>query len=465
MLGAILVILSLIAGATYVAKIGTGFTLLFIGAVVFMAYKRLPLIAFTVVFTLLLAGYTYIAPPAGIWKGFLWVLLAAIWLFNLRPLRKAIISRPFLKAYMRLLPSMSQTEKEALEAGTVWWDGELFTGKPKFEKLLASKAPVLTAEEQAFIDGPCEELCRMYDDWEVTHKLGDMPPTVVGLPQAQGFLRDDHPEEIRRPRVLRVRALLRAGQTRQPLGIAGRHHRGAELARPRRAAESLRHRRTEEPLPAAPGAWRGSALLRAHASARRLRRRVDAGHRHRLQGHVPGQGDRRAQAQLFQALHHARTDRDGSRPGVPALRSGQVVRRRQGRLRHHLRADSARHAGPQHRPASLPAQRAVPERSAVGQGRVRTARHHHWRAEDGRPGLAHAGRAALGGPLHLAAVERHRRRQGGRVRLGRVHAHPPAVQHVGGQVRGRGSRHRAHGRLHLHHGRGALRDRGRHRRR
>ena len=101
MLGAILVILTLIAGAAYVAKIGTGFTLLFIGAVVFMAYKRLPLIAFTVVFTLLLAGYTYIAPPAGIWKGFLWVLLAALWLFNLRPLRKAIISRPFLRAYMR----------------------------------------------------------------------------------------------------------------------------------------------------------------------------------------------------------------------------------------------------------------------------------------------------------------------------------------------------------------------------
>jgi hypothetical protein len=69
MLGAILVILTLIAGAAYVAKVGTGFTLLFIGAIVFMAYKRLPLIAFTVVFTLLLAGYTYIAPPAGVAPG------------------------------------------------------------------------------------------------------------------------------------------------------------------------------------------------------------------------------------------------------------------------------------------------------------------------------------------------------------------------------------------------------------
>jgi acyl-CoA dehydrogenase len=190
MLGAILVILSLIAGAWYVAKVGTIFTLLFIGAVVFLAYKRLPLIVFTIVFTLLLAGYTFNPwdlQPAGIWKGFLWVMLAALWLLNFRPLRKALISRPFLKAYMRLLPSMSQTEKEALEAGTVWWDGELFTGKPKFEKLLAARPPQLTAEEQAFLDGPCEELCRMFDDWDVTHNRADMPPHVWDYLKKQGF--------------------------------------------------------------------------------------------------------------------------------------------------------------------------------------------------------------------------------------------------------------------------------------
>ena len=187
MLGATLVILSLIAAAAYVAKVGTGFTLLFVGAVLFMAYKRLPLIVFTLVFTVLLAAYTFVPPAYGVWKGFLWVMLITLWLFNVRPLRKAIVSRPFLKAYMRMLPSMSQTEKEALEAGTVWWDGELFTGKPKFEKLLASKAPALTAEEQAFIDGPCEELCRMYDDWEVTHKRADMPPHVWDYLKQKGF--------------------------------------------------------------------------------------------------------------------------------------------------------------------------------------------------------------------------------------------------------------------------------------
>jgi len=187
MLGATLVILILIAAAAYVAKVGTIFTLVFIGAVVLMAYKRLPLIAFTIVFTLLLAAYTFVPPAYGVWKGFLWLMLAALWLLNIRPLRKALISRPFLKAYMRLLPPMSQTEKEALEAGTVWWDGELFTGKPKFEKLLASKAPQLTAEEQAFLDGPCEELCRMFDDWDVTHRRADMPPEVWAYLKSKGF--------------------------------------------------------------------------------------------------------------------------------------------------------------------------------------------------------------------------------------------------------------------------------------
>jgi acyl-CoA dehydrogenase len=192
MLGATLVILSLIAGAAYVAKVGTGFTLLFVATVVFMAYKRLPLIAFTLVFTVLLTAYTFIPPVYGVpqysvWNGFLWVMLAALWLLNIRPLRKALISRPFLKAYMRLLPAMSQTEKEALDAGTVWWDGELFTGKPKFEKLLASKAPQLTPEEQAFLDGPCEELCRMYDDWDITHRRADMPKHVWDYLKQKGF--------------------------------------------------------------------------------------------------------------------------------------------------------------------------------------------------------------------------------------------------------------------------------------
>jgi acyl-CoA dehydrogenase len=190
MLGAIISLLLVVAAAYAVTQVGGVITLLFIAAVLFLAYRRLSLLAFTATFTVLLAAYTVLgasSAPAGVWKGLLWVLLATLWLLNVRPLRKALITRPFMKAYLKLLPPMSQTEKEALEAGTVWWDGELFTGAPNWAKLLSAKAPQLSAEEQAFLDGPCEELCAMLDDWNITHERGDMPPEVWDFLKSRGF--------------------------------------------------------------------------------------------------------------------------------------------------------------------------------------------------------------------------------------------------------------------------------------
>ncbi|HJS89542.1 MAG TPA: acyl-CoA dehydrogenase [Steroidobacteraceae bacterium] len=170
--------------------VGGIITLVLVVAVLYLAYRRVPLLAFTATFTALLIAYTLLGAsgtPAGTWKGFLWLLLAGLWLLNLRPLRKAIITRPFMRAYLKLLPPMSQTEREALEAGTVWWDGELFTGAPRWSKLLSARPPQLTAEEQAFLDGPCEELCRMLDDWDITHERGDMPPQVWEFLKSRGF--------------------------------------------------------------------------------------------------------------------------------------------------------------------------------------------------------------------------------------------------------------------------------------
>src|SRR5579871_5296548 len=190
MLGAILTLLLVAAVAYAVTQVGGVITLIFIAAVLVLAYRRLSLLAFTATFTVLLVAYTWLgdrSTPAGIWMGFLWLLLASLWLLNVRPLRKAIITRPFMKAYLKLLPPMSQTEREALEAGTVWWDGELFTGAPRWSRLLSAKPPALTAEEQAFLDGPCEELCRMLDDWQVTHELGDLPPHVWEFLKSRGF--------------------------------------------------------------------------------------------------------------------------------------------------------------------------------------------------------------------------------------------------------------------------------------
>src|ERR1700730_2374487 len=121
MFGAIVSLLLVVAAAYAVTQVGGVITLLFIAAVLFLAYRRLSLLAFTVTFTVLLADYSGLGGPARIWKGFLGVLLAGLWLLNVRTLRKALITRPFMKTYLRLLPTMSQTEKEALEAGAACW--------------------------------------------------------------------------------------------------------------------------------------------------------------------------------------------------------------------------------------------------------------------------------------------------------------------------------------------------------
>jgi acyl-CoA dehydrogenase len=107
---------------------------------------------------------------------------------NVPLLRKAVFTNHVLALYRRILPDMSSTEKEAIDAGTVWWDADLFSGRPDFDKLLAVPAPKLSAEEQAFLDGPVEELCAMCNDWEITHEHQDLPPHVWQFIKDKGFL-------------------------------------------------------------------------------------------------------------------------------------------------------------------------------------------------------------------------------------------------------------------------------------
>ncbi|MGB7740040.1 MAG: acyl-CoA dehydrogenase, partial [Steroidobacteraceae bacterium] len=141
----------------------------------------------TVATGITLLAYSLLREPSTPWLVALWLAFGVMTLLNLDAFRLRFITRPFLKTYRRMLPSMSDTEREALEAGTVWWDGELFTGRPNWNKLLSAKAPQLTAEEQAFIDGPCEELCRMIDDWDITHRRADLPPEVWDFLKKKGF--------------------------------------------------------------------------------------------------------------------------------------------------------------------------------------------------------------------------------------------------------------------------------------
>ncbi|OXX72584.1 acyl-CoA dehydrogenase FadE [Vibrio sp. V03_P4A6T147] len=108
-----------------------------------------------------------------------WLLyLAAIALLAVPSIRQSVISEKALTLFKKVLPAMSQTEKEALDAGTVWWEAELFKGKPNWNKLHKIAAPTLSAQEQAFIDGPVNEVCAMVSDYQVTHELADLPPEV-----------------------------------------------------------------------------------------------------------------------------------------------------------------------------------------------------------------------------------------------------------------------------------------------
>jgi acyl-CoA dehydrogenase len=161
--------------------------LLFAIVVLWLAYARASLAVATIALGALLAGYTILGAGPDAWKAVLWALFIPHVLLNIRPLRRVLVSNRFLLVFKRMLPPMSTTEREALEAGTVWWDGELFTGGPDWTKLLTARPPALSAEEQAFIDGPCEELCRMVDDFDITHRRADLPPEAWDFIKKKGF--------------------------------------------------------------------------------------------------------------------------------------------------------------------------------------------------------------------------------------------------------------------------------------
>ena len=125
------------------------------------------------------------------WGGGLWLLalLAAVVLIiiNIPPLRQILVSKPAMKLLKKNLPQISETEKQALEAGNVWWDAELFSGKPNWPRLRDISSSSLTSVEQAFIDGPVEILCQQLDDWKITHEDLDLSPDIWEQLKRDGF--------------------------------------------------------------------------------------------------------------------------------------------------------------------------------------------------------------------------------------------------------------------------------------
>jgi len=129
--------------------------------------------------SLILLAFTAVMGAINLWTLWLLLPLAIILLpLNIPAVRRALFSGPALRTFRKVMPAMSRTEKEAIEAGTTWWEGDLFGGKPDWKKLQDYPEQRLTEEEQRFIDGPVEEACRMANDFEITHELADLPPEL-----------------------------------------------------------------------------------------------------------------------------------------------------------------------------------------------------------------------------------------------------------------------------------------------
>jgi len=118
---------------------------------------------------------------------FLLLTLAAL-VFAIPQIRQKLVSSPTLKIMRKILPPISETEQEAIDAGTVWWDGEIFSGNPNWNKLLSAPVPTLSEEEQTFIDGTANELCRMSDAWAINHDWNIIPEHIIKYVCDNGFL-------------------------------------------------------------------------------------------------------------------------------------------------------------------------------------------------------------------------------------------------------------------------------------
>ncbi len=149
-----------------------------------LAYLRVSLLTSTVLLAIVMAAGSATG-AIGLIPWLLFLLIALP--LNINPIRKKLLTKPLLKLYKSIMPEMSSTEKEAIEAGTTWWEADLFAGKPNWKKLHHYPTSRLTAEEQAFLDGPVEEVCKMLNQHQVSHQLADLPTEVWQYLKDHGF--------------------------------------------------------------------------------------------------------------------------------------------------------------------------------------------------------------------------------------------------------------------------------------
>ncbi|MCL5272347.1 MAG: acyl-CoA dehydrogenase family protein, partial [Gammaproteobacteria bacterium] len=159
-----------------------------IGAAGILLTRQAALSVWAISFALFMGLIMYFGSPGVFTKVVLWTIELLLIAGSIRPLRRALVSKHLFKIVSKAMPAMSSTEREALEAGTVSWEGDLFSGAPDFSVLRSAPVVHLSNEEKEFLNGPVNTLCAMLDDWDITHNRTDLPPEVWQFIKDNRFL-------------------------------------------------------------------------------------------------------------------------------------------------------------------------------------------------------------------------------------------------------------------------------------
>lgn len=165
------------------------FLLALLGAALACAYFKTSVLVWTIATAVVLIGFSIAGQPGWISLTLAWLAFVAVALpLNHLPWRRQFITAPILKVFATMTPQISETERVALEAGTVGFEGELFSGRPRWSRFIKKPLHELSVEEQAFLDGPVEELCDMINEWEISHYRAGLPDQVWDHLRKSGFL-------------------------------------------------------------------------------------------------------------------------------------------------------------------------------------------------------------------------------------------------------------------------------------
>ena len=169
--------------------------LLALGIAFVLAVKRAPLWAYALLLLAVTAVWStglihgeFEWPDLGVLSVLAWLPALALGALAIPAIRRSMLIEPAYTAVRKILPKVSETEQQALDAGTIGFDAEIFGGRPDWAKLRAIPGIELTEVERAFLNGPTDELCRLCNDWQIRHERKEIPEEIWAFVKKHGFL-------------------------------------------------------------------------------------------------------------------------------------------------------------------------------------------------------------------------------------------------------------------------------------